>query len=385
MRKLLVVLLVLGLASPVMAADWYFYGSIRNHLGYYSQDENFSGGVTRGLDETIAATDTSDDAGTVLNLSAQSRFGAKAVASDQLYGVMELGLGTANTTYLRLLYGSWNFGPGKLIVGKNYTPATFLGYSSMDGDVGASGDANLLVSGLPFISRQPLIELQLGTFELALIQHNSGAGWDAIGVLPPYSDPDFNIPRIEAAYVFRTPVVAIRPVAAFQTYDVTLDATGEDKSVTSYMGGLGVSLTLGPAYIKATGAYYQNPMNYGNINFVVESTYQYASIDFTNPTDLEDATMITGTFVVGAKITPMLGVEGGFVYTKAERDNVNAAGETGEETGYLYYLQAPLKLAKGVTIIPEIGYLDRGDNEVGPLSADLGTQSYFDVNFRIDF
>ena len=35
MKKLLVFLLVLGLAAPAMAGDWYFYGSARTHLGYY--------------------------------------------------------------------------------------------------------------------------------------------------------------------------------------------------------------------------------------------------------------------------------------------------------------------------------------------------------------
>jgi hypothetical protein len=51
----------------------------------------------------------------------------------------------------------------------------------------------------------------------------------------------------------------------------------------------------------------------------------------------------------------------------------------------LYYLQAPITVAKGVQIIPEIGMVDRGDLELDSEDIDQGTMTYVDVNFRIDF
>jgi hypothetical protein len=394
MKKLLVVLLVLGLAAPAMAADWHFYGSLRTHLGYYNVDEDFLGGPA--MDGSIG-TPGDDDGGTLLSLSGQSRFGAKVIASDSLTALVEFGLREASrktttapnsdeAVYLRALLGTWNFGAGKLLVGKFYTPGTFLGYSGMHGDLGDQGDANMLLGGLAYIGRQPMIQLQFGTFEFALIEPNTDASvFGAAGA--GYTDKDFVLPRIEAAYVFRTPVIAIRPVAGFQTFKLENPTTGDDETVTSYMGGLGVSLTLGPAYVKATASYLQNPAAYGQGNAGMVSTNlngagnSILSSQFIG-TDVEDSDLLQGTFVVGMKINDMLGVEAGFGYADAE---VDVAAGKAEQTSMLYYLQVPIMVAKGVSIIPEIGMLDRDDVEIAGVETDQGKMTYVDVNFRIDF
>lgn len=390
MKKLLVVLLVLGLAVPAMAADWHFYGSARTHLGYYDVDENFATGPA--TDPSIRSNGLDDDAGTTLNLYGQSRLGAKVIASDSLTGFVEFGLRETNNAeqeavYLRLIGGVWNFGAGSLMVGKNYTPATFLGYSGMGGDLGDNGDANMLVSGLAYIGRQPQIRLTFGTFEFALIQPNSSA--DDLGG----NDIDFVLPRVEAAYVFRTPVIAIRPIAAFQTYKAEDQVTGDDETVTSYTLGLGVSATLGPAYIKATFSYLQNPQNYGQTNLLVaDATGIGAARAGLVGGDVEDSTLMQGTFVVGAKINEAFGIEAGVGYGDVDRDDcdLTALGLPGvladvEQTGFVYYLQAPITLAKGMTLTPEIGFMDRDDLEVGGVDVDAGDMMYADINFRVDF
>jgi hypothetical protein len=43
----------------------------------------------------------------------------------------------------------------------------------MIGDIGDSGDANLLVAGLPYIGRHPQIRLTIAGFEFALIEQNT--------------------------------------------------------------------------------------------------------------------------------------------------------------------------------------------------------------------
>jgi len=387
MRKLLILLLVLGLAAPAMAADFRFYGSLRTHLGYYSVSEDYTWGPA--MDGSIRSTGTEDDAGTLLNLSGQSRFGAKVAVSDTLSAVFEVGLRESNNrasnaadveqVYLRQLHGTWNFGPGKLTIGKNYTPATFLGYSSMIGDLGDNGDAVMLAAGLAYISRQPLLQLQFGTFELAFIQPNT-----AVTGLGSLTDVDFILPRIEAAYVFRTPMISIRPIAGFQTYDIE-DASGNNsETITSYLVGLGVSLNLGPAYVKATASYMQNPADYGQNNVLVLDAALIGgmSAQLVN-NDIEDASLFQGTFVVGAKLNPMFGVEAGFGIGKAE-NTTTLLGDV-EQTGWVGYLQFPITAAKGFTIIPEIGYVDRGDLDVEATSMDAGSMTYFDVNFRISF
>jgi hypothetical protein len=374
MKKLLVFLLVLGLASPAMAADWNFYGSARTHLGYYHVSNDFVGGPA--MDDTIRSHGVDSDSGTLLNLEGQSRFGAMVAASDNLAGRLEFGFHFDGSPYLRLLYGTWNFGPGQLIAGQDYTPATFLGYSGMDADIGDQGGANMLVSGLAYIGRQPQLKLKFGTFELAFIKHNTAA-------VAGYTDQNSYLPRVEAAYVFRTPIIAIRPILGFQTYTVD-GSPAASKAVNSYVAGLGVSLTLGPAYVKATGSWEQNATNYGQTNLLV-SPAQGAGATSANLTaggDISNSTLWQGTAVVGMKINPMFGVEAGAGYGRAHG---TVASVDVKEHGWIYYVQAPVTLAKGFTVIPEIGYLNRGDLHRGTATTPEGDMKYIDVNFRIDF
>ena len=398
MKKLLVVLLVLGLAVPAMAADWNFYGSARTHLGYYSVDEDFAGGPA--TDATIRAGDGDDDAGTTLNIYGQSRFGAKVMASDNLTGFIEFGLRETNNTtsngvdkeevYLRMFGGIWNFGVGSLMVGKNYTPGTFLGYSGMGADLGDNGDANMLVSGLAYISRQPQIRLTFGGFDFALIQHNGSQDTDAYRDVYTLGleDADHTIPKMEASYVFRTPVFSLRPIAGFQTYEAENQATGQDETITSYMLGLGATVNLGPAYVKATFSYLQNPGNYGQVNvLVLNAAGRGAMHAQLVDGDVEDSELMQGTFVVGAKINEMLGVEAGFGYGNVEQDVALAGGgfQEVEQTGMLYYLQVPITVAKGMAIIPEFGFVDRDDYEIDGADIDAGDMWYADISFRVDF
>lgn len=370
MKKLLVVLLILGLASPVMAGQWKFMGSFRTHLGYYDVDEYYSGGPA--MDGSIAANNGDSDKGVLLSLSGQSRFQAVGIASDKLIGVFEAGLtettrsGSAEDLYLRLAYATWNFGSGKLIVGKNYTPGTFLGYSSMQADLGDQGDANMLVAGLPYIGRQPQIRLAFGDFDIALIEPNTGV----VSTWAGY-DVDFTLPRVEASYVFRTDLVNIRGVAGYQMYDIEDNANDISEDVTSYLLGIGASFKLGPGYVKATVSYMQNPADYGHgnvLNIVATSAVP----------GVEDATLLQGTLVAGMNINEMIGIEVGGAYGKSELADT-------EQQAYLFYLQMPITLAQGVKIIPEIGQLDRDVYDLGPIEVELGKMFFFDVNFRVDF
>jgi hypothetical protein len=378
MKKLLLILLILCFAAPAMAAEFYFYGSIRPHLGYYDVDEDFSGGPA--IDPTISGP---DDSGLLLSLSPQSRFGAKAVVSKNLSALVEFGIGETNIyeddderVYSRILKADWNFGSGTLTVGKYYTPATFLGYSSMIGDIADTGDAVLLRGGLPYIGRQPMVQLSFGDFEIALIEQNKGAPSYADA---GFGDKDFDLPRIEAAYVFRTELANIRPVLGYGTYDVE-GATAEE-SIDSFVAGIGVSLKLDPAYVKGTVSYLQNAGNYGASN--LGTVGGALNAQFVGG-DVEDSDALYGTLVAGTKLSPMLSVEAGLGYMDAEVDV--APGATQEEAAYVYYLQAPITLTKGFRVIPEIGMLDRDDIEVdGNTVAEMGSLTYLDFNFRVDF
>ncbi len=388
MKKLLVVLLVLGLAAPAMAAETALYGSFRTHLGYYDVSEDFLGGPY--MDGTIGAGGGFDDQGTMLSFSGQSRFGAKIKASDTLNAVFELGLRESDRTnsdltqtYLRLAYGTWNFGAGSLTLGKDYTPATFLGYSNMVADIGDMGEAIFLVAGLPYIGRQPQIKLTVGGFQVALIEPNGNAA-----TLTGYADDkDFYIPRVELAYQLNTPMISVRPVVGYQTYDVVNRGADEtDKSIDSYHFGLGAMLRLGGFYANATGSYMVNPGNYGETNLVVGTTTGLMNAAILDD-DVEDSELTQATLALGFKFSPTLRVEAGGTYNYIQRDVApNGADLSSDQTGYLYYAQVGIGLAPGVTVTPEIGMVDRGDLKIDTQEdADQGTMTYGVVSFRIDF
>ncbi|MBI5896101.1 MAG: hypothetical protein HZB24_08910 [Desulfobacterales bacterium] len=421
MKKLLVALLVLGLAAPAMAAEVGLYGSFRTQVGYYDADEDFGYGTTASalngpaMDPTIfprlpaAGASGFDDQGTLLSLSHQSRFGAKAKVSDTLNAVLELGLRETNRSstvatasavnqsaqqeavYLRLAYGTWNFGAGALTVGKDYTPGTFLLYNNMIGDIGDGGDAVFLITGLPYIGRQPQIKFTFGGLQFAFIEANTGSftGQTPIPTGSTATDVDFLLPRMEVAYQFNSPMFSLRPVAGYQTYDVvTRTATEEtDKSIDSYLLALGAQLRLGAFYANATGSYMINAGNYGQSNLVLVS-HTAANALITAGLigdDIEDSTLTMATLALGFKISPMLKVEVGASYNNVERDLSTTLSAS--QTGYMYYGQMPITLAPGVTVIPEIGMMDRGDLEIdgAGVSEDEGTMTYFAANFRIDF
>jgi hypothetical protein len=423
MKKLLVALLVLGLAAPAIAAEVGFYGSFRTHLGYYDVSEEYGTtldtdipgdprpnlGVVDGpaMDPTIGSTTTQeggfDDAGTVLSMSHQSRFGAKAKVSDTLNATFEMGLKETNRAarsdrtnvqteeiYLRLAFGDWNFGNGSLRVGKDYTPGTFLLYSNMVADIGDGGDAVFLVGGLPYIGRQPQIKLTFGGFQFALIEPNTGTSSTVPAVGTFVDDVDYLLPRMEAAYQFNSPMISLRPVVGYQTYDaVARGADEEEESIDSYLLGLGAQMRLDPIYINATASYMINAGNYGQSNLVLGLAPGFTG-NLLNARyvdgSVEDSTLIQGTLVAGAKLGTQLKVEAGVSYNMVEVDT--SATATAEQTAMLYYIQMPITLAPGVSVIPELGMLDRGDYESGVDGAedvDMGEMIYGVASFRIDF
>ncbi len=369
--------------TPAIASEWNFYGSTRTHIGHYTVDKNFLGGPA--TDTTIRADGTNDDSGTLLNLYGQSRIGVKVKVADNLTGAFEFGLRNSSSSggevvYLRQAWGKYNFGVGSIMMGKNYTPATFLGYASMGGDLGDNGDANMVVHGLAYISRKAQIRLTFGNFDIALIEANTKA--DDLG----YGDVDFVLPRIEAAYAHNSPAWSLRPIIAFQTYSAEDNATGDEETITSYTLGLGTQVRFGPAYIKATFSYLQNPGNYGDVNLLVNNA---KAVGATNAQlidgSVEDSEEMQGTFVVGAKLNQIFGMELGIGYGHVEQKVASLGNVTVEQTGFAYYLQTPLQITTGFKVIPEIGYIDRDDYQIDGVDVSAGDMTYIDISFKVDF
>lgn len=369
MKKLLVILLVLGMVAPAMAAEWNFYGHARMNIGSYERSEEWTGGSGANW---AASDGLNDDTDTNWALQSNSRIGANVKASDAVSGRFEFGTSSSNVA-TRLIYGVWNFGAGKLTVGQDYTPIDIL-YSNQIGAIKTDGDEDMLSTGMTYEGRQPQIKLAIQGFELALIspKTTSVAGTEA----------DTTLPKIEVAYTFATDMFSIKPYLGYNAVEVeeTGVADPQSEDITSMVYGLAFKVKLGPAYINGNVLAATNATNYGLYTIAPAAS---SSIGVTAAGDTEDADRMGGAIVVGFKVNDMVTLEAGYAMISDELEVDAVTTETEITT---YYIQAAITLAPGVVITPEYGMMDLGDRDVtGAASVDQGELTYIAAKMQINF
>jgi len=360
MKKLLVVLLVLGMAAPVMAAEWNFYGSAR--AGFFINDYN------KEASSVLNSTGTDYESDTDLNyyLQSNSRIGAKVKVSDAVTGRFEYGTGVN----VRLLYGEWHFGSGSLLVGQDYTPVDTL-YSNQVVDT----DNGLLYEGCVYEGRKPQLRLNMSGLKVALIPAQvSGVN----------SSTDVVLPKIEISYDMSMDTMSFGGFGGYQTYSVVTG--GQDYDVDSWVFGLRGKFNFGPAYINATGFYAKNASQYG-IGVRGTDIVDTASIQVYSANSTEDATTYAGALVIGSKFNDMVAIEAGIGYIHSEVDDPTPGSNVTAETAVTaYYVQLPITLAPGVFIVPEISIFDLGDLEItGDPNIDQGQVAWYGAKFQINF
>ena len=421
MKKLFVLFAALALvvsAVPAMAAQWDFYGSAR--MGMWVE----TGDAQPFLNQHWNGQPGQGDTELTYYLQGNSRIGAK-VKHGTVSGYFEYGTGVN----VRKLYATWkpeNAG-WSLLVGQTYTPVNLF-YS---GQVYAS-DEGLLSTGGIYDGRHGMIQFQWEGLKLALVELKTatsagmvypGATPDADGVP---GDVDVWLPKLEASYHFGADQWFFDVVGGFTTYQVEDPLGGErwnnveysSQDIRSFIVGAGGGVNFGPAYVKAHGYYGQNTGSFGmydNSNKlfgkpILNPTGQngafptYAStasnyvvkVNFQNgvPTsyDYEDTTTWGLLGVVGFKLNDMVAMELGASYLNHSNDLFVDDGKV-----LSAYFQAPLTLAKGVYIIPEVGYynpdtrLDTANIVTLPdgsqtfTSVDADDWWYFGAKFQINF
>jgi len=257
-----------------------------------------------------------------LGLQGNARIGANVKVSDELSGRFEYGSGSATPPNLRLLYGTWNFGAGSLTVGQAYTPVDMFMSSQV-----FETDTGLLDTGGVYSGRQNLLQLAFGGFKFAAIP----------------ADANTDIPAFEASYSTKLGPASIKFAGAYDKDTAATDAAGNAVVEDAYVLAVSASMNFGAGYINANayaGDYAEQVIwtageGENNSGFIV---------------------------VVGFKVNDMLKLEAG--YGSAEGDNADE---------YAYYLQAPITLANGVYVVPEIGSVDDGDTD------------YFGAKWQINF
>ena len=366
MKKLTILIAAVALvcfAAPAMAVDWNFYGNARMATYYNSTDGGDVG---------------NDDADLQWSLQGNSRVGA-TIKAENINARIEMGINESSVSSRRV-YGVWNFGAGKMKVGKDYTPVSqFISGQVYDGDLG------LLGVGTQYGSRVGQIAFTFGNFDIALIDPSTG-GAETTFVLAGTTfvinttdgDVDQIVPKIEASYgmSFDTWNFGVQGgFNYFEVNDITSPAgNSEDLDVTSYTVGADAGFNFGPGYVKAALSMGQN---WGNANWAIPGNWnQGAFATYDGDDDTDDVDVMQGALVAGLKVSDMLSFEGGFGYRQDDPD------EGDKSKPWAAYVQSVISLAPGVYIVPEIGYIDQ---DVNYDDDDAGTRFYLGGKWQINF
>ena len=331
---------ILAWSGVALAADWNFYGSARMSTFWSDSDLN----DTTNLDES---------------LQGNSRIGANVRVSDELTGRFEYGASDGNAN-VRLLYGEWNFGAGSLLVGKDYTPLYMPVSNQVYGE-----DNNLDGWGEAYPGRHAQIKLKFGGFEIAAIEMDSkyyNAGSGAI----EDSNVETQIPRVELRYKTELNALTLGIAGGYSTFEYN-----DNEDVDSYVGVIMAKVNAGSFFLGAQGFGGQNVGNLIKTDTTGDELGNgYAKIDSGNVLD-NDA--LGFDFVVGYIINDMFSLEAGYGYMQTEYDNADSEDEV-----MSYYIQAPITLAPGVIVTPEVGMVDYDENGQDEIT-------YFGAKWQINF
>jgi len=369
MKKIFVILsaimLAIAFAVPAGATDWHFYGSARMQTFNVNQDKN----NPHNEDVNHNSLDF-DDRDSRWALNHVSRLGAK-VHSGDIGGGFEYGHDDHHSDVtLRKLYGTWDFGAGELTIGKTYTPLHFVTNQVFDDDSG------LKYFGA-FYELQPMIQVKVDGFKLALISPNNGTVDNNVAMA--VTDNDNTYPKVEASYTLAMDTFSLKVFGGLNLSEYVTNPDGDKEyeyDVNSNIYGVAGVVNVGPVTLKAMIWGGQNVGLYGlTNNHEVDNTPDYVqAVD-----DVRDNNSYGGVASVGVKINDMIGVEAGYGYVASEDDVI---GKDDNDEAWAVYLQAPITLAQGVTIVPEIGHYDYEDNDA---NADEGYESYFGAKWQINF
>ncbi len=366
-----------ALALPALA-ETGFYGSARLATFYNAVDNTLAANATTGVMPPSKDTTNIDE-----HLQSNSVFGMNASSGD-LSGKVELGLGAAAVS-TRLLYGSYKFDFGKVLVGQdnnNY----YVGSASVVLDDNAHKSYGAL-----WDSRQPQLKVTLNNgLYIAFIQPtNSATG----KILMPKTNIGYE--GAAGTFKFGTGVVGQK----YQEFYVASTATTAQVTdgVTSVLGYIHGTLGMGPAEIKFNLGYGRNIGNMGftNANGTATTgfmTNKMVRIAATATTAAQNKNTNTLEGFVQAKYTvsPTLAINTGIGYVSDTNDTFQTAATAttaaiGKKTDnrMMVYANVPVGLGKGFTVIPEVAYVNQLDEKNSNVK---GTKTlYAGAKWQMDF
>ncbi len=371
MKKFIIFVAAIAMVGAFVAtamADVDLYGSARFRT-YYS-------------DSSKEATGSGySDGDLEWRIGHLTRFGAN-FKSDKITGKFEMdaraggagatgniesdsGASRLGNMRLRLLWGEYDFGSWKFMVGQNYPlyDAVVSGINYYSGGLQKFG-------GIAYdVARTSQMRFTINNLRIAFLPTDTHAG----GIAPYNSDVDVMLPKIEARYDLKMDWGALNFIGGYQTYK-GVNATDSDKSINSWVAGVRGKFNFGPAYLNAAVTYRQNGGNYGVWTVVDES----AKFDGT---DVQDSTAWGAVAALGYKINDSNTIEASYGYVSSENDLTG----TNEDKASAIALMYKYTVAPGFYIVPEFIYQDNKETIVSGTETDNGDVTIFGVFWRIDF
>ena len=373
MKKLIVILAVIAMVGAFTAtamADVSLYGSARFRTYYAS------------VDSGVPGADSDDDLEWRMGLL--TRFGAH-FKSDKITGQVELDArpGSAGTTgniesdsgasglgnmRLRHLWGQWDFGAGKLLIGQTW-PLYELQVSGLNY---YSGGLQKFGGWGYAVNLTSQIRLTFGDFKLAFLSPDTSQTSPSA----TFEEINTTFPKIELGYAMKMDTFTLNFVGGYQTYEIEdFDGTKRTEDITSWVLGARGKANFGPAYFGLSLSYRQNGGNYGVWTVSTKETSVFQG------NDLKDATAFGLEAALGWKINDMLTLEGSYAMLNSEQDT----SLNNEDDVIVWGFLAKFTMAPGVYIIPELIFQDNKDVITNGVTTDQGDATIFGVFWMINF
>lgn len=350
------VIVLIGTLTTSSFAEMNLYGSARMSTFYTMEDE----------DKSVSGKDDVDFSEW---LQTNARVGANITTGD-VKGRFEYG--TKNDVAdVRLLYGTWEFEQGTLLVGKDYS----LIDSHMISNVSYADDALFLSIGIPYAGRTPQVRVTIGNLSIAALKPCNS---DTIGLKSEDGaivDVDTYSPKLELAYNIAMDSVKATLFGGFNAYKVGFTAKGDtnqkDYEIYSGIAGARCMIAIDDAYLNGALFY---AMNGGNYGLALEGAAKTAEL---SEGDVENSSSLGGSLIGGSKINDMFAVEAGVGYVQNDVDSAKDPDAT-----MAVYAQLRYTPVKEVLIIPEVGYVDYMDDKAGETQ---GSKLYAGAKWQINF
>ena len=379
MKKFIIFVAAIAMVGAFVAtamADVDLYGSARFRTYY----------------KDVSSNDTKayDDGDLEWQMGYLTRFGAN-FKSDKITGKMELDARVASSSWdvnayqksgassvgdmrLRQLWGQYDFGSWKFMIGQNYplydAPVSSINYYSggLQKFGGIGYDA----------ARTSQMRFTFGDFRLAFLPVDLSKDGIENDVADYTSDTDTTFPKVELRYDMKMDAAQLNFIGGYQTYKA-VNATDSDQSINSWTLGARGKMDFGPVYVGLSLTYRQNGTPYGSWTVVDEAPRLN-----TTGTDVEDTTAWGGVAAVGFKFNDSNKIEASYGYLKSENDIGNMEDKVQVIAANYTYTVAP-----GFYIVPEIIFQDNKNKQDSLNTAhpdrDKGDETIFGVFWRIDF